>query len=435
MPFLRNFRQSLGSYWTPEKQKNKRLTRSPSPHSRTPKSPSLAEAEARLDREGTPSPTRRTSDWITGLRDNSRTPETLRVKGSRVVKGPTTNRQAAKAKTTFWERVLPKFLSKQQDSEVRDNIEGSTLVDRYRPSLSPDFDDEDTQIDFNGTPRIKEAQAGPSLITPGDDDRYHQPTEEDLKVMKTWLPGQVWLFNELNNRAFKPLIRETWRNYDFVTFPDSVVSNDDERVPIKPLFGSEYNACRALRKLFFLGSRVRDRMNRDLRPETTMRRELHDFYKWTIADAGLSNVAITPLVTICTTFPNEDPNSAVGRATDRLHELGRQYRRLLSAKDPETGELIRDAKTRKPIFTRELPTLYGIVIYKQIGTILTYDSRFPREKVQLMNMNNFEDEGEDVWHAFSMAILMVKARDDLLRIIEDGVSFPEIERDSFDPDV
>lgn len=254
MPFLQNLRRSLGGYWTPEKQKTRHLTRSPSPQRRTTRSPSLADGEARLDREGTPSPTKRTSEWITELRDISRTPGALGVKGGRIVKGPMTNRQATKGKVKFWDRVLPRFLS-QQPAEIRDDIEGSTLVDRDRASVSPDFDDEDTQIDVHGTsqaeshsnvgaretPDVEEGEAGPSLITPGDDDRYYQPTKEDLKIMKSWTHGQVWLFHELNNRCFKPLIRETWRNYDFVTFPDDVVSNDDEKVPIKPLFGSEYN--------------------------------------------------------------------------------------------------------------------------------------------------------------------------------------------------
>ncbi|KAL8924594.1 MAG: hypothetical protein Q9172_002628 [Xanthocarpia lactea] len=441
MPFLQNLRQSIGGYWTPEKPKTKRLTSSPSPQRRTKRSRSSAEDEARLDREGTPSPTKRTSEWITELRDVSKTPQALGVKGGRVVKTQSTNKQATKAKAKFWVRVLPKFFAQKPNPENQDDIEGSTLVDRNRRSISPSFDDEDTQVDFQVSPEaeeypnVEEGEAGPSLIAPGDDDRYYQPTKEDLEIMKTWTQGQVWLFHELNNRCFKPLIRETWRNYDFVTFPDDVVSDDDDEVPIKPLFGSEYNACRALRKLLFLGSRVRDKVICGLRSEPAMRRELHEFYKWTIMDARLTRMHLIPLITICTAFPNEHVDSVVGRVTDRLHELGRQYRQLLSAKDPETGESIRDPETHSPIYIRDLPTLYGIVIYKHVGTVVTYDSRFPKKGVQLMNTNNFTDGGEDVWHAFSMAIVMVKARDDLLMMMKDGVSFPEVEEDPYDPDV
>ncbi|KAL8765624.1 MAG: hypothetical protein Q9209_007356 [Squamulea sp. 1 TL-2023] len=441
MPFLQGLRGSLGGYWTPERQKTKPITRSPSPQRRTTRSPSLAEDKARLDREGTASPNKRISDWIVGPTNGSKTPEALGVRGSRIVKSQSPSKQTQKAKTKFWDRVLPKFLSQQPNSAIRDDIEGSTLVDRDRRSSSLGFDVEDTleaeEYLHNGSRNpadIDEGEAGASLIAPGDDDRYYQPTAEDLEIMKTWTQGQVWLFHELNNRCFKPLIRETWRNYDFVTFPDDVVSNDDEKVPIKPLFGSEYNACRALRKLFFLGSRVRDKVVCGLRSEPAMRRELHEFYKWTIMDAGLAHVDFTPLITICTAFPNEHVDSVVGRVTDRLHELGRQYRHILSARDPVTDEVIRDTETRNPIYIRELPTLYGIVIYKHVGTVVTYDSRFPKKGVQLMNTNNFTDGGEDVWHAFSMAIVMVKARDDLLMLMKDGVSWPEIEEDGFDPD-
>lgn len=247
MPFLQNLRESIGGYWTPEKLKTKRLTSSPSPQRRTKRSPSLAKDEARLDREGTPSPTKRTSEWITELRDISKTPQTLGVKDGRVVKNPSSNKQATKAKAKFWVRVLPKFFAQKPNPKNQDDIEGSTLVDRDRPSISPSFDDEDTQVDFRAGPEaeeypnVEEGEAGPSLIAPGADDRYYQPTNEDLEIMKTWTQGQVWLFHELNNRCFKPLIRQTWRDYDFVTFPDDVVSDDDDEVPIKPIFGSEYN--------------------------------------------------------------------------------------------------------------------------------------------------------------------------------------------------
>ncbi|KAL8731633.1 MAG: hypothetical protein Q9166_003321 [cf. Caloplaca sp. 2 TL-2023] len=424
MSLFQNLRESLGGYWTPEKPKPKRTTRPPFPHQRTTRSPSLAEAKARLDREGTASPGERMRGWVTQPLDDSTTPKALGVKGSKVSKTPSPNKQSAKAQRKFWHRVLPKFLSLQPVPNIQDDIEGSTAIgeDGSRgPSISSSFHDEDTQVHFH------EGDAQPSLIAPGDDDRLYQPTAQDLELMKSWTPDQVWLFHELNNRSFKPLIRETWWLKDFVTLPDEVVSDDEDQVLIKNHAGNEYNACRALRKLFFLGSRVRDKVVCGLRSEPAMRRELNEYYKWTIKDAGLSRLNHIPLLTICTASPNESVDCIVGRITDQLQDYGRQYRHLFSAKDPETGELVKDPETGSNKYIMDLPTLYGIIIYQNVATVVTYDSRYPKKGVQLMNTNNFVDGDEDVWHAFSMAITMVKARDDLIRLMEDGVSWAKTE--------
>ncbi|KAL8807944.1 MAG: hypothetical protein Q9182_000410 [Xanthomendoza sp. 2 TL-2023] len=471
MPLFQNLRKSFGGYWTPEKHKPKPSTSSPSSSQRTTRSSSLAEGKARLDREGTASPRRRISDWNTNPSEGSKTPKALGVKGSKVAKTPMINKQSAEDKQRFWNRFA-KLLSKEPKPETPDSLEGSTAIGEDRSSLPPGFDSEDTQIEFRISPEVEEytisdsaepvteeGEAVPALVAPGDDDRFYRPTDEDREVMKTWTKDQVWLFHELNNRSLKPLIRETWRDYDFVTFPDDVVSDDDEDVLVKPHDGSEYNgkshkksvspatsagvnsvlfhlvACRALRNLFLLGSRVRDKRVCGLASETIMRREFHEFYKWSMADAGLSHLDLIPLLTIGTAFPNESIDSLVGRVTDSLHDLGRRYRQLFSTRDEETGEPIKDPETGKITFTRDLPTLYGIIIYKHVATIVTYDARFPKKGIQLMNTNNFIDLEEDVWHAFSVAITMIKARNDLIGMMEDGVIWPEMEDDdTHDPD-
>ncbi|KAL8815201.1 MAG: hypothetical protein Q9223_005648 [Gallowayella weberi] len=469
MPLFQNLRESLGGYWAPEKQKPKPSTSSPSSPQRTTRSSSLAEGKARLDREGTASPTKRISEWNTNPSHRSKTPKALAVKGSKVAKTPITNKESAKTKERFWNRFA-KFLSKEPKPDHPDSLEGSTVIGEERSSPPPGFDNEDTHIDFRISPEaeeynvpgsaepvnFEEGEAVPALVAPGDDDRFYRPTDEDREVMKTWTKDQVWLFHELNNRSLKPLIRETWRDYDFVTFPDDVVSDDDEEVLVKPHDGSEYNgksqfflvtaatsagvnsvlshlvACRALRNLFLLGSRVRDKRICGLPSETIMRREFHEFYKWSMVDAGLSHLDLIPLLTIGTAFPNESIDSLVGRVTDSLHDLGRRYRQLFSTRDEETGEPVKDPESGNIIYTRELPTLYGIIIYQHVATIVTYDARSPKKGIQLMNTNNFTDLEEDVWHAFSVAITMIKARNDLIGLLEDGVIWPEMEEDDTD---
>lgn len=128
-------------------------------------------------------------------------------------------------------------------------------------------------------------------------------------------------------------------------------------------------------------------------------------------DAGLSNMDHIPVLAIGVAAPRESIASVVGRVTDSLHDLGRQYRaHFFDHIDPET---------KKAVYKKQLPTLYGIVIVKMIVEIVTYDSRIPGKSVQTMGVYNFAKLEQDVWHALSVAIVMCKARDYLVELREE----------------
>ncbi|KAL8937571.1 MAG: hypothetical protein Q9216_004368 [Gyalolechia sp. 2 TL-2023] len=411
MSLFQNLRESIGGYFSPgPSNQPKRTTRSPSPE----------EVRSRLDRNsGTPS--KRTSDWLKAHSVDIKTPKTLGVKGSRVTKHTPSKSQSAKAKSQFWDRVLPKFLSGKSKERSQDDLEGTTLVEDDRLTNSPGFDNEATPVDADITQHA--ALAAPILMKAEDEDTVYVPTAADLEVMKNWTKDEVWLFYRFNNRGFEPLLPGTW-DFDFETVPDKVFGYDDDEVLIKAREGNEYNASRALKNLFYLGSRVRDRITCGFRPEETLRREFLEYYKWSIKDAGLHRIEHIPVLSIGTAAPRESVPSIVGRVTDSLHDLGRQYRaHFFDRYDPET---------RKPVFRKELPTLYGIVITYSVVSFLTYDSRFPNKPARSMGSFNFAKEDQDVWHAFAAAIVMVKARDYLIGLKEDeqvGEAFEEDETD------
>ncbi|KAL8942468.1 MAG: hypothetical protein Q9211_001362 [Gyalolechia sp. 1 TL-2023] len=391
MPLFQNLRESIGGYWSPRPSKqSKRTTRSPSPE----------EVRSRLDRNHV-SPSKRTSDWLKAHSVDIKTPKALAVKGSKVTKH-TPKTQSAKAKGKFWDRVLPNFLFSKLNEQSQDDLEGTTLVEDDRLGNSPGSN--------KGATSQHTAVVAPNLIKAEDEDTVYVPTAADLEVMKNWSKDQVWLFYRLNNRGFEPLLPGTW-DFDFETVPDKVFSDDDAKVLIKAREGNEYNASRALKNLFYLGSRVRDRITCGFRPEETLRREFLEYYKWSIKDAGLYRIEHIPVLTIGTAAPRESVTSILGRVTDSLHDLGKQYRaHLFDRYDPET---------RQPIFKKELPTLYGIVITYSVVTFVTYDSRFPNKAVQSMGSFNFAKLDQDVWHAFAAAIVMVKARDYLIGLKKD----------------
>ncbi|KAI4205762.1 MAG: hypothetical protein LQ350_000259 [Teloschistes chrysophthalmus] len=420
MPLFQRLRQSIGGFLTPQRPSQRCPQRSETQRQPT-KSPSLEQAKQRLDRQSA-NPSKRTAEWLRKHSADIKTPKGVR--GSRVVKPTPSPRQSSKAKGKSWAHVLPNWLVKQPVPEKQDSLEGTTVFGfDESPSQSPGLDNDATLIE--AAARVGGEKANAALFAPEEEDQIYTPTAEDLEVMKTWSNDEVWTFHKLNMRGFEPLVPETWA-MEFETLSDEIFSEDDSEWVIKAHEGSEYNACRALQNLFGLGGRVRDRITCKLRPEEALRRELLAYHKWTIMDAGLSRIDHIPMVAIGTAAHRESVDSVVGRVTDQLHELGRQYRaELYDYTDPVRGE---------PVYTRDLPTLYGAVITFSIVTFLTYDSNFPGKQVQSMGSYDFSNLQQDVWHAFAVAIVFVKARDYLIMLKDSNLLGTVLEDEDEDCD-
>ncbi|KAL8902538.1 MAG: hypothetical protein Q9207_004614 [Kuettlingeria erythrocarpa] len=411
MPLFQNLRESLGGFFSPGSSKQK-----------TKRSPSLEEVKMRLDRN-TVSPTKRTSDWLKAHSGEIKTPKALGVKGSRVTKSTPSKKQSAKAQAKLWDRVLPNFLSKQAAGKGQGGLEGETLVEEEHFSGVNDDDNETTLLNPDGSAIAELANPAPNAAA--DEDTPYEVTAKDLEAMKNWSKDEISLFHKLNMRGFEPLVPGDWSS-EFVTLPGNLFSDNDAEVLIKAREGNEYNACRALQSLFNLGARVRDRIACKLPPSEAIRRDLLAYYKWSIMDAGLYHVDHIPVVAIATAAPRESVASVVGRVTDFLHDLGKQYRvHFFDHIDPVS---------KKTVFKRQLPTLYGIVITQMIVTFVTYDSRSPARQVQTMGIQDFSKLEQDVWHALSVAIVMCKARDYLIQLKEEHQVGGELEDGESDVD-
>ena len=75
-----------------------------------------------------------------------------------------------------------------------------------------------------------------------------------------------------------------------------------------------------------LGVRTRERLDRQLRPEPILRREINSYIKWSQQDGTLKKKDFTPILAVVTRRPNEDVAEIVQRITAEMHEYGRQYR-------------------------------------------------------------------------------------------------------------
>ncbi|KAI4165509.1 MAG: hypothetical protein LQ342_000920 [Letrouitia transgressa] len=445
MPLFQFLRERFGRIQRTQPPQRPQLSTPRNSRFVQPRSSSLREVKSRLDRKSI-SPSARTSQWLKLQSPEIKIPKALAAKSSKITKStkssnPVTQpRKKTKARTSFWSRVLSTFRPGQVENDTVENLEGDTLVTEGPPPSSPGFGNDTTLVD-----EITDVEAAtPFFIKPENEDTYYVPTEEDLEIMENWSEAEVWLFHKINKRGFEPLLPEIWAR-EFRTLPKNLFSEDDSKVFIKTYKGNEYNgklsphplslslstntfgvtpASRALQSLFNLPGRVRDRVNRDLSPEEPLRRELLAYHKWTLKDADLAHTPHIPVVAIGTAAEHETVASVVGRVTDQLHELGRQYNKLFYSHTDEDG--VQHLK-------RELPTLYGIVITYTVVSFVTYDAHFPGKQVQSMGTYDFSQTGGTVWLGLAVSIYLIKARNYLIELEEAGFYGHKVVYDS-DPD-
>ena len=135
-----------------------------------------------------------------------------------------------------------------------------------------------------------------------------------------------------------------------------------------------------------------------------------------------------PVVAIASAKGQETVESVVGRVTDQLHSLGRQYRDKWRNPNPQGGS------DEHQEYTHELPTLTGFVIKYSVVAIVTCDSRVPGNPIRTLGTFDFKSVGQDVWHALAISIAMIRARNYLMRLDEEGELGPEAVDYGSDPD-
>ena len=116
----------------------------------------------------------------------------------------------------------------------------------------------------------------------------------------------------------------------------------------------------------------------------------------------------------------------VTRVTDQLYSLAAQYRDKWRHPSCCPNSKIQD-------YTHDLPTLYGIIIKYSVVAIVTCDASVPDKPIRTMATYDWnKGAGQDVWRAFAVAITVVRARDYLVGLDEEGELGEEIEES--DPD-
>ena len=168
------------------------------------------------------------------------------------------------------------------------------------------------------------------------------------------------------------------------------------------------------------GSRVRDQLLTGAVTEKPLLHAINKYYKWSLADANVQHKDFIPVIAVAAAKGHESVESVVGRVTDQLHSLSRQYRDKWS--DPHRG------------FVHELPTLTGFVIKYSIVAVVTCDCRVAGSPIRTLGTFDFKVIGQDVWHALAVSIAMIRGRNYLMQLDAEGELGPEIVDDGSDPD-
>ena len=133
-----------------------------------------------------------------------------------------------------------------------------------------------------------------------------------------------------------------------------------------------------------------------------------------------------PVLDICQAGKYETPTSTIKRAADRMRESARVWRKLQGTKcKPENKDAPSgssgDEKQASSSPFNTLPTLYCIMVTHSIAAFFTLNAAKPDSELRSLGTWDFQkNANDDVWHALSIAILIVSAREDLRALAEEG---------------
>ena len=160
---------------------------------------------------------------------------------------------------------------------------------------------------------------------------------------------------------------------------------------------------KALVNLLQVGNRVRDRSATRQDPAQVLAKTIKTYVAWSFKDAGLAERAYIPPITTMPSLGSETIRETVERMTLQLQELSVRYRDLYTSQ-PEVFE------------AEPLPTLYGIVIARTVMAFVTYDASQEEGDVRNLALFNWREEGQDVWNALAVAIMVMQAREWLINL-------------------
>lgn len=263
---------------------------------------------------------------------------------------------------------------------------------------------------------------------------------------RTWAEAEKDLYYRLAFRGFEPVVPANWAN-DFKTLPSSLFSATGGEPPlIQCHLQREFRGIHALRSLFSMGTKIRDRAlsGRKLRPEPVLRGTVRKYISWALADVGLDpqqRPNAIPVHSLVTMRRGETTQATITIISEKLHKLAQRYRTVYGVR--ESIELREAASISSEDTNSEnsrLPVLTGLMICSSLIAVVTLNSAtqstahvrttsIHRQSVQqakdesgvrFIATFDFSEDGMDVWNALAIAICVMRIRKTMLELCERG---------------
>ena len=316
---------------------------------------------------------------------------------------------------------------------------------KYSGDQADELSDEET---FTSSTAIR--KNGPKEVVDFDQQKALRYAEA-IALPETggpWAEAEKDLFFRLSFRGFEPLVPANWAN-DFKTLPSSLFSIDGgESSLIQSNFQREFRGIHALRRLFSMGTIIRDRAlsRRKLPPEPVLRRTVRNYIAWALADVDLHPLQrpnAIPVHTIVAMRRGDTAQATITTISERLHELADRYRTIYGVREsiePKDSASVSSEGTNSE--DCHLPVLTGLMICSSLIAVVTLNPAIQNTAqiratknqrrslqaakdesgVRFIATFDFSENGMDVWNALAIAICVMRIRKTMLELCERGIA-------------
>ncbi|KAF2473894.1 uncharacterized protein BDR25DRAFT_256894 [Lindgomyces ingoldianus] len=312
------------------------------------------------------------------------------------------------------------------------DFEGDTLIDDMVEAI-----DDQEAFDANEETFVVDEAKYMDEQKAYDADTERQRRDKQGRELRAvgWTEDAVFLFQKLGMRGFEPLMPKEWMN-DFIMLPTNLFTPNMDKAFIKPTFGRDYHAQKALKELFELGGRARDAILQKVEIRTAedhLRRAVRKYNKWAVKDGGLENIWHSlSLFDIVSLSKDTSPAILQEKMLHKLAKLAALWRDAFRARSTQPASESEDLETNCRD-SQDLPTLYGIIASHTIMAIVSYDAMAANPSLRTVAIFDFGQEDYDVWNSLAIAIMVIHCRN-RMRELQEFLPEPEAKAES-DPDV
>ena len=146
-------------------------------------------------------------------------------------------------------------------------------------------------------------------------------------------------------------------------------------------------------------------------PEPGLVTGVENYLEWAYRDGNLQDEQYLDVVVICGAKAGESAHNVAQRASGKMRMLGQEWRERLERRKGSlrAGE------------APACPTIFGFVVKYSVVSVLSHDAASAQSPVRTLAQMNHNLEGIDVWHAFTISLVCIQARNRLLQMEAHGI--------------